>query len=598
MRAPLVPVLPLIEGEVLTGYVSRSSKLYETTPRDFCSDLGMRWPYLCSGHDDQIERLAWLIGERPEKLRACTVGKVGIGRFRLGQTVATFGALRRTAVRFCPQCVTTALSDTGPHGVFQMLVWAVTSLHTCPQHNCLLMTLPSALHAHTNYDFVARILEHIDAVQNASMRSETALQTAFERYIRQRIKKGPKDDWLKELDLTQIHRLCLNLGAALEGLKMQAMMTLNSQQERSLCQLGFKYFNAGPDGFKSALKRLHQQSDTERPYYSSDMGPFYQWLREFYDDPTLEPIVDLTCAHIFETYPTPMGKEVFNRVAPKQIWLTMNEARKISGFGVMFLKKLLGYMDGLDETDAVLRTDVHVDELANAQAYWKTLINLTAAASLLGVSGPQVKSLQCSGVLDTIKITSSLRYILQSQVTELLEKLEELPTALPNKSVAPLKIFCHLKHVSIVQIIDLWVQGKLEGKLCRGEGAGLHAIEIDWALLSEKDLVKLVGDLTLAETAKYLKVNVIAIRRLRDAEYLEAIWLRNPDTNHLKQYITQRSISDFERQYVTLGQLAYDQKVRPIHLATKLDRENVAPINCRAGPVRVYLIPKNKRRRS
>ncbi|MFD3192032.1 hypothetical protein ACFMPD_17485 [Sedimentitalea sp. HM32M-2] len=140
----------------------------------------------------------------------------------------------------------------------------------------------------------------------------------------------------------------------------------------------------------------------------------------------------------------------------------------------------------------------------------------------------------------------------------------------------------------MVQIITLWVQGELEGKLCRGEGIGLQAIEVEWSLLSEKVLIKLIGNLTSDETAKYLKVNVAVIRRLRDAGFLEAIFRKNPDTNHVKQYFTKRSISEFEQQYVTLGQLANEQGVRPIHLARKLDRVGVAPINCLAGPVRVY----------
>ncbi|WP_171233038.1 TniQ family protein [Ruegeria sp. HKCCA4812] len=479
MTAPLVLAPPLIEGESLNGYVSRSAQLFGRTPRDFCTDLGMRWPYLCSGHDDQMERLAWLIGESPEKLSAHTAGKVGEGRFKLGQTVVTLGTMRRTAVRLCPQCVVTALTEIGPHGVFQLLEWAVTSLHTCGRYKCYLMTLPPAKHAHTNYDFVARVLDNIDAVQSACMSPETAQQTAFERYIRERIQRGPKNDWLKDLDLTQIHRLCLNLGAAIEGLKMKIMKTLGSQQERSLCQLGFKNVRAGPDGFKVALKRLHRQSTSNRPYFSADMGLFYQWLREYYEDPTLAPLVDLTCDHIFETYPIPTGKEVFDRVAPKQTLLNMHEARKRSGFGVMFLKGLLGHLDGVDLAEANLRTDVRVDELARAQAYVEGLINLEDAARMLGLSRSQIKALQSCGVLDMIKITSSLRYVLRNQAGKLLDKLNGLPTALPYRSVVPLREFCRSKQVTMVQIIDLWVQGELDGKLCRGEGVGLQAIEVE-----------------------------------------------------------------------------------------------------------------------
>ncbi len=379
MTAPLNPALPFIEGETLSGYVSRQAKLHETTPRDFCSDLGMRWPYLCGGHADQIERLAWLTGERLDKLRAISVGKARIGRFKFGQTVATFGAIRRTAVRFCPKCVTNALVETGPHGVFQMQEWLLASLHTCPLHSCPLTTLPSSPHSHTTYDFASRILDHLDEVQASSKNTEMLLPSAFEHYIRSRIWRGPQNDWLRYLDLNQIHRLCLNLGASLKGLKMKAMMTLAGDQESSLCQMGFEYVSAGPEGFNSALKRLHQQSRAKRPYYSSDLGPFYRWLKRSYDDPALAPVVDLTCAHIFETYPTPAGKEIFNRVAPTQTVLTMHEARKRSGFGVTFLKKLLGHMDGIDEAEALLRTDVHVDELARVMEFWGNLIKLNDA---------------------------------------------------------------------------------------------------------------------------------------------------------------------------------------------------------------------------
>ncbi len=588
MTAPLVPALPFIEGETLTGYVSRSAKLFETTVRDFCSDLGMRWPYLCSGHDAQIERLAWLTGKQPKELRAFASGKVEIGRFKFGKTVATSGSLRRTAARICPKCVMDAISDTGFHGIFQMQEWALTSLHSCSVHNCGIATLPPSRHSHEAYDFASRVAEHLDAVQAASATAEPMVPSLFEQYIRQRIWQGPQNDWLKELDLTQIHRLCLNLGAALEGIKMKAMMALTGDHERDLCQRGFEHFVAGPDGLRSALRNLHQQSNTERPYFSADMGPYYQWLREVFDDPVLAQVVDLTCDHIFQTYPTPTGKEVFDRIAPEQTLLTMNEARKRSGFGVTFLKKLLGHMDGIDEATALLRTDVHVDELAKAKAYWDNLINLKDAEWILGLSRSQIKSLQFSGVLDVIRITSSLRYVVRHQVAALIENMKALPTALPERSVLPLREFCHLKQISMVQIIELWVQGNLDGKLCRGDGIGLQAIEVDWTFLSDRRLTELIGDLAADETARYLKVNVGAIRRLRDAGYLEEVSRRNPDTNHYKRYITKQSITAFERQYVTLGQLAHDRKERPIHLAQKLDRNGVPLISCSAGPVRVY----------
>jgi len=77
MTTPLIQALPLIEGEMISGYVSRNAQLFETTSRVLCSDLGMRWTFLCSGYDDQIEQLAWFTGESLEMLRNWRTQKVG-----------------------------------------------------------------------------------------------------------------------------------------------------------------------------------------------------------------------------------------------------------------------------------------------------------------------------------------------------------------------------------------------------------------------------------------------------------------------------------------------------------------------------------------
>lgn len=198
MTAPLARALPFIEGETLSGYVSRNARLHEATPRDFCSDLGMRWPFLCSGHDDQVEQLAWLTGEPLDIFRTWRTQKVGIGRYRVGQAIASTGVLRRTAVRLCPKCVSSALSEHGPSGVFQLLEWSVLCIERCARHGCPLIILPSEGHSHSIYDFVSRVLERQDEVQRAAEANELLQATRFETYVRHRIWYGPADDWLQD----------------------------------------------------------------------------------------------------------------------------------------------------------------------------------------------------------------------------------------------------------------------------------------------------------------------------------------------------------------------------------------------------------------
>lgn len=282
------------------------------------------------------------------------------------------------------------------------------------------------------------------------------------------------------------------------------------------------------------------------------------------------------------------GKKVFGQSPERRVWLTMDEARKRTGCGVVFLKKLLGHLDGSSEAEALKRTEVHVNDVPRVRDYMSRLINLKDAALQLGILPQQVKGLQNRGVLGTVKITSSLRYLSREEIAELITQLDNLPDTLAGISVAPLKEFCRAKGIPLTRVIDLWRRSEMDGKICRGNGKGLQAIEVDWDALCDKMKVRLDQDLTLPEAASYLKISVISIRHLRDHGYLMQIQRRNPDTNHLKHYLSKASIQEFERTYITLGQMASRQKVAPIHLARQLDRDDIHPIICGKEQVRVY----------
>lgn len=588
MTAPLALALPFIEGETLSGYVSRNAKLHETKPRDFCSDLGMRWPFLCSGHDDQVEQLAWLTGEPLDLLRTWRTQKVGIGRYRVGQTIASTGVLRRTSVRLCPKCVSSALSEHGPSGVFQLLEWSVLCIKRCARHGCPLIILPSEGHSHAIYDFVSRVLERQDEVQRAAEASEMLHATRFETYVRHRIWHGPADDWLRDFDLTLVHRASMSLGAALCGVKDEHLKHVPDAEMRGFCQVGFERLVGGPDAYGEALRDLHRQSSAHRPTFTADMGPHYHWLREVQTEPAIQQMLDVTRKFVFDAYPTPAEKKVFGKTPNRRVWLTMDEARNRTGFGVVFLKQLLGHLDGSSEAEALKRTEVHVHEVLKVRAYMQGLINLKEAASQLGILPEQVKGLQNRGVLQIIRITSSLRYLSREEVAELTSEVAALPTASAGRSVAPLKEFCRAKGVPLTRVIGLWRRGEMDGKIFRGDGRGVQAIEVDWEAFCDRAPVQLGQDLTLPEAARYLKISVISIRHLRDHGYLTQIQRRNPDTNHLKNYLSEASIQEFERTYVTLGQMASLLKVAPIHLARQLDRDDVLPIICGKVQVRVY----------
>ncbi|WP_170327993.1 TniQ family protein [Ruegeria arenilitoris] len=588
MRSPLNPILPLIEGETPSGYVSRVARLYRTTPRDLCSDLGMRWPFLCSGHEDQLERLAWLTGQDCSALKLCSATKLAAGRYRVGLTHSSTGVFRRTASRFCPLCVSEARTQSGEHGIYELLEWKVLSLHRCDKHGVGLRTLPAAGHSHEAYDFATQAIKHWEVIEKAVADAIILPPIRFEDYVRERIRSGPQGDWLNGFDLTSLHGACVSLGAALEGFGARAAMSLDRSVTPRLAELGHSYMSDGPDGLSRALHLLHGNSRSERPYFSSDLGPFYEWLHDGQDDPILHEIRTKTREHIFETYPVPLDKDVLGQKPQREIWLTMEEARKRSGFGAVFLKKLLGYIEGISADDAMKRTDVRVTELAWAQAFWSELMNLSQAAKELSIRSEQVKVLMRLGVLTQVQVTSALRYARRQEIQFLLRRIGGLPDVTNDVGYLPLRTFCRSRGISLARVVAACLSGELEGQLRQGTGAGVHAIEVSERAFAQKDAICLERDLTLAETAKFLKISIISIRKLRNAGYLAVINKLNPDTIHIRTYVCRDSIRGFQARYATLGQIAVQRNVAPIHLARQLDREEISPISCDGSLVRVY----------
>ena len=166
--------------------------------------------------------------------------------------------------------------------------------------------------------------------------------------------------------------------------------------------------------------------------------------------------------------------------------------------------------------------------------------------------------------------------------------IEELPPVSAEGGFLPVRAFCRRDGIALPKVIKAFCERTLSGDVRRGQGPGLHALHIEFdAMKSERD-ISLSQDITLPEAATYLRINIISIRKLRDAGYLKQIQKRNPDTNHVKSYLTLESIRAFERRWITLGQMAEVEGSEPYHLARKLDRDGAVPISCFTGFVRVY----------
>lgn len=588
MTPPLSLALPLIEGETPSSFGSRIAARHETVPRELCSDLGMRWPYLCSGRPYQLERLAWLTGADISSLLRYCPQKIGIGRYKIGNTVSSTGAFRRTQVRICPQCAVSAFERLGRAGVYQLMEWSVTCIHLCQTHNVPLITLPREKTSHETYDVVSVVMRNWSEIAEAAQRGKAGSWTAFERNVRARVLQGPKEDWLADLELTHFHRACLSLGAARRRTLSTRCVAYEGDEERALCEEGFEILSQGPSRLVAELEGFKATYRSERPYYSADMGAFYLWLRTACRSEDLGQLSDVVRNYIFEAYPVKREKLVLGRSPNKVTLVSMEDARQQSGFGTAFLKRLICHLNDWDCERADELTDISLSDLKRAQEYWRSLVNLKQAAKMLGIISDQVKALVRLGVFEKVQFGSSLRYLKKEQIERCLASIDQLPVLTRQGNYLTLKHFCRLKGVPLAKVVSEWRKGRLEGLLAKIDGVGLRQIVIDQNAMSGKQSIQLNRDLTLQETATYLQISVISLRKVRDAGMLSQFRKRNPDTNFERNYICKKSIEQFETQYMTLGQISQLAGVAPIHMARRLDRDEVIPVDKFGSLVRVY----------
>ena len=186
-------------------------------------------------------------------------------------------------------------------------------------------------------------------------------------------------------------------------------MRLTSELSRRAHQAGFACLTQGQGALCAVLDDLKTKFRHDRPYFSTDMGVFYVWLKSVSEEQCMQPIVDCVRSYVFENYPVKIGQDVLGRGATRQTLLTFDEARSRSGLGVHFLKKLLGHLDGLSDDDLDAATEISETDLTRVLYFWGGLFNLGQAAEFLAISRTEVKQLIRAGSPTAYRFGSALR---------------------------------------------------------------------------------------------------------------------------------------------------------------------------------------------
>ncbi|WP_339108026.1 TniQ family protein [Thioclava sp. GXIMD4216] len=311
----------------------------------FCADLAFPVDPLFRGEPLAIAQLAQLAGCDASTLARVSICHLGHSRFRLRDEIAMTHSLQRTRIRICPVCLRREVpSAEEAWRMPRRLPWKFTSVRSCADHGCLLVTLLPEKFTKDGRDFAAQVRKHFGWVLSQGIvPAETG---SFERYLLRRILNGRGDAWLDRFELNIAARLCEVLGLLL---KKGPEATLSGHDEHDWGQYGeagYQVLKGGELGFLACLQELAEQH-AEKRFFGRIYGPLVTWLQGRGLGDEVEPLRALMRREIFARFSIRKGVQVFG--VPSEGIAARNEALvpSIEGFSLkeqaLLVRRALAY---------------------------------------------------------------------------------------------------------------------------------------------------------------------------------------------------------------------------------------------------------------
>ncbi|WP_147126046.1 TniQ family protein [Shimia ponticola] len=581
--------LDLKEMETPASFAARLARRNGLIPREFCTDLGMRWPDVCSAHPDGLKRLAQLSGANLDALMLTAAPQESNLRFSVGHSQATSGTFRRTVNRVCPRCMTAAIQREGDTGPFQRLEWLLLPLHVCREHHVPLIELKRSSYTHSTLDIVAQTFAQIDHIKAAADEDALTPPMAFEEYLCNRVNHSPAGDWLDGWTLTEIETGSVALGIQMLFPTRRHVSRLTQNERLTAADAGITALAGGPDTLSETLGEMRLKMPVQdQRHYTKVLGMFYVWFRDHRKEPCLSAFREWVRSYLHQEYARRPSQSILGVQARRVGGFSLSEVKRSYGIDPSRVKAILDNLGRYGPDQLRSLVEITEEEAKEVARYWDGLQYPKHTAKALRIFPDQLKALIKNKTRSAVNLGATRQFVERSSVSALLEKLAAVEIGRAGRLHLPLKAHCRNNTVSLARVVAAWARGELTGVRVDPGQEGLQSLLIPRDAELDQQTQRLIGDLTLVEAARYLRTSSTTVLALRKAGLLQTVSCLNPETRFMKIYVAKTSIEAFQNHYTTLGQLARERGVAPIHLARKLDRMGIETIECCPTNVRVY----------
>lgn len=279
----LTPHLPFHDDEVSQGYFARTGYFHAGVPvGTFCRFLKLGRADFRDGTDAFTQRMAELSGGPADGIRFNTLNVVSGDQLHLRGERLGMPVVRRTYVRFCPQCLQDDMAAhpaSGPATARFRWAWLLRPVVTCARHGTLLAELPAPDPVKA-FD-LPKLMTENDFLLTEAAKGAPAVSGDLQRYVEDRL-WGDKDraPWLDGQGIADGVKACEMLGALLDAGPNAPIGKYTEQDWARVGDIGFAACSRGPRAILDALAQLRIEGGRRsgRAGPQAAYGFLFNWL--------------------------------------------------------------------------------------------------------------------------------------------------------------------------------------------------------------------------------------------------------------------------------------------------------------------------------
>ncbi|MFD1880661.1 TniQ family protein [Paracoccus pacificus] len=583
-----LPLLPMETLPSFVSYIAQRNGLRHV--QDFVQDMDLSWRQILQLDPGTVQDLAELTGVDAEALAADSFAPVSDGFFRFRGRDLPLSFLNRSALKYCPLCVS---NDRDVHGrTWGRALWQLHPLHVCPAHGVMLDVLAPPDYPRCPHDFAGRIADHwalINAVAALDVGREA---TRFARYLSERLHgHDPRNgaSWLDGLPLDVAARLCENVGTLVIAGPNSHPKALDRRRMIEAGAVGFAISVKGLDALRDVYESVRRRSPSSKGGFYADFGFYTRWLLQRMAQPErYRQVLDHFRDFMLDSYPVALGQEILGRTCTRRRWFTWAEIGRKYGLSsgrVARFQRALGISGDDLRRVAPAAYDTELSILSRG-------LDRKQAAHRLNLHPSGIDKLVAAGLLNHALVLPQMDKLFLPEDIDSFLTAVFANAAMVETSPAgawPLRNIAHKAALPNAALLRAVISGRLENVWRLRAISGLPALHPDLdEVLDAFESPPLIG-LTRDDLRRQLHINCSTVSLLLKSSMIASRQFPHPRTRQPLSLIAAEDLDRFLDLHLPLGLMAWQLGTQAKHVAARLDRAEVWPILLPERCSKIYL---------